>query len=130
MPATATAPESADRAIRGDYVRHNLPLHTMPFIGREDEIVAIAQRLANPGCGLLTLVGPGGIGKIRLAVEVAKFIAQTHPPADGICFVDLQPIDSADLLVTAIANGLGLLISGAEEPRAQLLRYLNDRESL
>ncbi len=106
------------------------PLQTTPFIGRVDEIVAIAQRLADPACPLLTLVGPGGIGKTRLAIEVAKTVTQTQPSVDSIHFVDLQPISSDDLLVTTIANSLGVLLSGADDPRAQLLRYLSDHEIL
>jgi predicted ATPase/DNA-binding CsgD family transcriptional regulator len=109
---------------------NNLPVQTMPFIGRGDEITAIAQRLADPACGLLTLVGPGGMGKTRLAIEVAKHIAQTDPSADSIYFVDLQPVKSGKILVTAIANALGVLLSGSEDPRAQLLSYLNERTSL
>ncbi len=108
----------------------NLPLQTMPFIGRSDEIVAIAQHLADPACSLLTLVGPGGMGKTRLAIEVAKYITHTQPPVDGIYFVDLQPVNSNDLLITAVANSLNILISGIEDPRTQILSYLNGRDSL
>ncbi len=108
----------------------NLPLQTMPFVGRADEIVAIVRQLADPACCLLTLVGPGGMGKTRLAIEVAHHIAQTHPPRDGIYFVDLQPVQSGDLLVTAIANTLGILLSGGTDPRTQLTLYLKERDSL
>jgi predicted ATPase/DNA-binding CsgD family transcriptional regulator len=108
----------------------NLPSQTMSFIGRSDEITGIIQRLADPACGLLTLVGPGGIGKTRLAIEVAKTIADTDAVVDGIYFVDLQPINASDLLVTAISNSVGIILSGSDEPRAQLLSYLNGRNSL
>ncbi len=108
----------------------NLPLQTMPFIGRGDEIIAIAQQLAEPTCCLLTLVGPGGMGKTRLAIEVAKYITQTQSPADGIYFVDLQPVNSSDVLISTIANALNILISGTEAPRTQLISYLKERDSL
>ena len=108
----------------------NLPLQTMPFIGRDDEIVSVAQQLADPACGLLTLVGPGGMGKTRLAIEVAKYIAETRPPLDGIYYVDLQPVSEGHVLITEIANALNMLMSGAEAPRTQLLNYLNGRNSL
>ncbi len=108
----------------------NLPLQTMPFVGRADEIVAIARQLTDPTCCLLTLVGPGGMGKTRLALEVAHHIAQTHPPRDGIYFVDLQPVQSGDLLLTAIANTLGILLSGGTDPRTQLMMYLKERDCL
>lgn len=105
-------------------VTHNIPLQTMPFIGRADEIVEIGQRLADPACWLLTLVGPGGIGKTRLAIEVANYVAQTQSLVDGIYFVDLQPVSSIGVLVTAIASSLGILMSGSDDPRVQLLHYL------
>src|SRR5262249_1357635 len=108
----------------------NLPLQTMPFIGRDDEIVAIAQQLANPACSLLTLVGPGGMGKTRLAIEVARYIDETQPPLDGIYYVDLQPITEEPVLIATIATALNLLMSGADEPRTQLLSFLNGRNRL
>ncbi|MBC7809827.1 MAG: AAA family ATPase, partial [Burkholderiales bacterium] len=108
----------------------NLPSQTMPFIGRGDEITAIAQRLTDHTCGLLTLVGPGGIGKTRLALEVANTIAETPIVVDGVHFVDLQPISSGDLLVVAMAHAVGVLLSGSEDPRSQLLSYLNGRKTL
>src|SRR5262245_35604230 len=111
-------------------VAHNLPPQTMPFIGRGEEIIAIANRLAEPACGLLTLVGPGGIGKTRLALEVAQYIAQTSPPADSIYLVDLQPLKSGEFLPTAVCNALGVLVSGSEDPRDQLLSYLTGRNTL
>src|SRR5690349_13801192 len=108
----------------------NLPLQTMSFIGRDEEIVGIAQRLADPACALLTLVGPGGIGKTRLAIEVAKYISETQPPSNGIYFVDLQPVNSSDLFVTTIANTLGVILAGTVDPRALVMSYLKDRNSL
>ncbi len=111
-------------------VRHNLPVQTMPFIGRADEIAAIGQRLADPGCCLLTLVGLGGIGKTRLAVEVARHIIQAQAPADGVHYIDLQPVHSGSLLVTAMTNALGIIVSGSESPRSQLLNYLDGQECL
>src|SRR5688572_28582339 len=108
-------------------VTHNLPSQTMPYIGREDEILAICQRLSERACGLLTLVGPGGIGKTRLALDVAQYIARTACPADGVYFVDLQRVNSGNLLVTAVANALGIVLLGSENPRQQLPGYLNGR---
>lgn len=107
-----------------------LPLQTMPFIGRRDEIAGIVQRLMEPDCNLLTLIGPGGMGKTRLAIEVAQTLAKTHPPLDGVYFVDLQPLNSGNLLEIALANALNLVISGADEPLSQLLSYLDGRAAL
>ena len=105
---------------------HHLPHHATPFVGRLTEIAEIAVRLNDPHCRLLTLVGPGGIGKTRLALEVA------HPLifADSIRFVDLQPVNTNEVLVNAITNALGLLLSGPKDPREQLLNYLSAQEML
>jgi predicted ATPase/DNA-binding CsgD family transcriptional regulator len=111
-------------------IEASLPSYTTPFIGRDDEIAVITERLDDPDCHLLTLVGSGGMGKTRLAVEVAKNIAQTSMPADGIYFVDLQPVNAGDLLVTAIANAIGILLSGPQNPHDQLLNILSERETI
>ena len=107
---------------------HNLPPQPTPFVGREEELAAIAQRLANPSCRLLTIVGPGGIGKTRLAIQAATEAAATF--LNGVCFVPLTSVISADFLVPAIAQALGFSFHGSQDPKAQLLSYLHDREML
>jgi predicted ribonuclease YlaK len=52
-------------------IRHNLPRQLTPFVGRQQELTQIVQLLADPHCCLLTLIGPGGIGKTRLAIAAA-----------------------------------------------------------
>jgi predicted ATPase/DNA-binding CsgD family transcriptional regulator len=105
---------------------HDFPPQPTPFVGREEEIASLQGYLADPTCRLLTLVGPGGIGKTRLALEVARSLAF----ADGVRFVDLQPVNTSEVLINAIANTLGLLLSGPEGPRRQLLSYLSTHEML
>jgi len=107
---------------------HNLPPQPTPFVGREEELAAIAQRLANPSCRLLTIVGPGGIGKTRLAIQAATEAAATF--LNGVCFVPLASVISADFLVPAIAQALGFPFRGSQDPKAQLLSYLRDKEML
>lgn len=109
---------------------HNLPHQFTPFIGRDEDIAAIISRLGDPNCRLLTLVGPGGIGKTRLAIEVATHLADAPAFADGICYVDLQPIGAGEVLIPCIANALGILLSGPQTPREQLLNYLSTHEML
>lgn len=109
-------------------VSSQLPQQATPFIGRDRELRAIAERLADPACRLLTLLGPGGIGKTRLAIQAA-----TRPPADftdGIVFVALAPVVSSDFLVAAIGGALEIPFLGAEEPLAQLMRYVRDKQML
>jgi DNA-binding CsgD family transcriptional regulator len=70
--------------------RHNLPPQPTTFVGRHEELEVISRLLDDPACRLLTLVGPGGIGKTRLAIEAA-FRSQVVYP-DGVYFVTLQPL--------------------------------------
>ena len=106
-------------------VAYDLPQHTTPFIGRTAEIAEIGQRLGDPQCRLLTLVGPGGIGKTRLAIEVASRQPRRFP--DGIYFVELQPVASVDAVVPTIASTVGFQFYDGRDPSAQLLHHLNDK---
>lgn len=101
------------------------PLYLTPFIGRRAEVDELVQRLNNPHCRLLTLVGAGGIGKTRLATQAA---AQLRVAGRAVVFVDLQPVQTADLIYSAIIDGLDLLHSSQSEPQAQLFRFLRDKE--
>ena len=106
----------------------NLPAQPTPFVGRERELAEIAAHLANPDCRLLTLIGPGGIGKTRLALEAAAARAPSFP--DGVGFVPLAPVSAADYLLSTVAEGLKFSFYGGEDPRVQLLNYLSDRRML
>lgn len=104
---------------------HHLPLYATPFVGRLAEITEITKRLNDPDCRLLTLVGPGGIGKTRLAIEVAK---RCDPQfADGVYFIPFQPLNSPDFMVSAIADSLCFQFHPGSDPKQQLLDYLRDR---
>lgn len=83
---------------------NNLPSQSTPFIGRENELALIYERLVDPACQLLTLVGAGGIGKTRLALQAAT--QQVGRFADGVYFVALAPLGTATLLASAIAGAL------------------------
>ena len=107
---------------------HNLPPDPTPFIGRETELAQVAAHLADPDCRLLTILGPGGIGKTRLAVQAAQAAAErfTH----GACFVDLAPIASAELLAATILRALQAPSYGAAEPDQHILDYLAGKQML
>lgn len=104
-----------------------LPVPLTPFFGRSSELQAIQGSIKEPECRLLTLIGPGGMGKTRLAIEAAQAI-HIHFP-DGVYFVDLQPLPSTDLLPITVINALGITHS-QEDPLAHLSRFLANRKIL
>lgn len=106
----------------------NLPFQPTTFVGRGSELAAIARLLANPACRLLTLQGPGGIGKTRLALAVAAREAATF--RDGVAFVALASISMPSQIVSAISEALQLTFVGQSDPTTQLLSVLRERHIL
>lgn len=106
----------------------NLPPQTTPFYGRQEELAEIIDRLLDPACRLLTLVGPGGIGKTRLAIQAVLKLPVEF--ANGVAFIWLHPVRIAENLVYAIADGLNLPVTDLDNPAGQLTDYLNGREAL
>lgn len=106
----------------------HLPPQLTPFIGRTREMTEIINRLTASACRLLTLIGPGGIGKTRLAIQVAIQVAGHF--AQGVYFVPLQAVQSANFLITTIADALKVPLSGSEEPIVQLFHFLRDKQVL
>ncbi len=112
--------------------RHNLPSQSTPFIGREPLLNEIKAQIAASDCRLLTLFGPGGSGKTRLAVEAARQTladAQLGRFPDGVFFVPLAPLRSAEAVVPTIAQALDLPLHTANL-RRQLLDYLHHKHLL
>ncbi|HDQ72952.1 MAG TPA: tetratricopeptide repeat protein [Chloroflexi bacterium] len=111
---------------------HNLPSQSTPFLGRERELAKLLALLRDPACRLLTLVGVGGAGKTRLALQAAADVAIQDAEAfvDGIRFVSLASLTSPDLLGSAIARSLGPSFHGQVDVEAQILDYLEDRRML
>jgi predicted ATPase len=85
----------------------------------------VSKLLSQASCRILTLIGPSGVGKTRLALKVASRRAEAF--ADGAHFASLA---SASLVPSALADALGLAPSGNKDPEAQLLDYLRDKEVL
>jgi len=103
--------------------RHNLLLPLTSFIGRDREIHAIRERLAETR--LLTLTGPGGCGKTRLALEVAASLVDSS--SDGVWFADLAPLTDASLVPSAVLAAVGARESGGQSPFDGLTEYLRPR---
>lgn len=109
--------------------RHNLPPQATPLIGRAIELAEITDRLVNdPACRLLTIVGPGGIGKTRLAIQAALENLAEFP--DGVFFVSLAPIKTPESIPTAIMQAASVTSHEQKDPRAQLIDYLREKRAL
>ncbi|MEZ4863932.1 MAG: BTAD domain-containing putative transcriptional regulator [Caldilineaceae bacterium] len=106
-----------------------LPQQATPFLGREQELAQLHHLLLHEAnCRLLTLLGPGGSGKTRLALTAGSALAEHF--TDGIFFVPLAGLESATRLESAVATALGFTFYSGDTPRTQLCRYLADKSML
>jgi predicted ATPase/DNA-binding XRE family transcriptional regulator len=112
----------------GQAAADRLPINPTPLIGRQRELAELGQLLAEPACRLLSLIGPGGIGKTRLAIRAARQAAEAY--ADGTAFVSLAALTATRYIVPAIAEALEFSFSGQAEPHMQLAHYLSDKHLL
>ena len=111
---------------------HPLPPATTPLIGRSEEVAELTQRLASPHNRLITLVGPGGMGKTRLAHAVAHHVVteQRRIFLHGVVFVPLVGVETLPQTVAALAQALAFPLQSQGAPETQLLHYLRDKEIL
>lgn len=113
-------------AMRGP--RHNLPAATTGFVGRETELADLRRFLASPDTRLVTILGSGGAGKTRLALEAASQCAPMF--LNGVRLVQLAGVEDANAFPWALADALGFVPAGAEPPEPQLLNFLRQKELL
>ena len=109
-------------------VPHNLPAPLTPFVGREAELAELTCLLTDPDIRLVTVLGAGGMGKTRLALEAAA--AQKGHFSDGVYFVSLAPLQSVEAVVPTVAKALDFSSHEKGEPRQQLLDYVRQKSML
>lgn len=108
--------------------RDNLPPQPLPFIGRVSELAEIASYMENADCRLLTLVGEGGIGKTRLALQAAHELGTNF--ADGAYFVSLAPVANPELILSTVAEAVGFHFYPGSTPKQQLLDFFRAKTML
>ncbi len=108
--------------------RPGLPTPTGELLGRDADVAALAQLLSDTRTRLVTVTGPGGIGKTRLAVETARTVAEAFP--GGVVFVPLSTVEDAGLLLGTVADTLGVRREPGVEPLDALRPALGDDRTL
>ncbi len=106
----------------------NLPALLTPLIGRQHEMVELQALICNDGCRLLTIQGPGGSGKTRLALEIARSCRRKL--SHGVYFVPLNPVQSPESILPSIAEALELSLSDQDDHQVQLVNYLRNKNLL
>ena len=138
LPKSSLSPSPTPRSEATNKPHHNLPTQTTSFVGREQDVDAICQLLTtDDDCRLLTLIGPGGIGKTRLALRVAQTLIEKFdssqeiiPRWDGIYFIPLASVADETDLVSAMANAVGYSFRGSDNPQSQLIEFLRPQTIL
>jgi predicted ATPase/DNA-binding XRE family transcriptional regulator len=126
-PPTALTVSRPSRLILGDPFSA-LPIPPAPLLGRDAEVRALCNRLLGHGGRLMTLLGPPGIGKSRLALEIATHLHSAW--RDGATFIALAALDDPALLAITLAHALHLPADASQNPSARLVGHLRRKEML
>jgi len=106
----------------------NLPAFLTPLVGRQAELAELQAYCKDPDCRLLTILGPGGSGKTRLALEVTRLQRKTFQ--HGVFFVPLNPVQAPESILPAIVEALGLPRGGQSDHQSLLINYLRGKNLL
>ncbi len=126
--SSSPAPAPAAAASALPTPPHHLPPHLTLLVGRERDEASASHLLRQPEVRLLTLTGPAGVGKTRLAIQVAAGLVSTF--ADGVRFVPLATVLEPDLVLPAIAQALWLCETGRSPAAEMVVAFLRDRQLL
>lgn len=113
-----------------------LPRFGTALVGRQLALLQVQSHLDRSDGGLVTLVGPGGVGKTRIALQVAQARLTPQPgqptgqPPGQVAFVNLVPLSTPGAIPTAVAESLGLALSGPDTPLTQVIRAIGERRTL
>jgi non-specific serine/threonine protein kinase len=121
--------ETTEISESAESIPSNLPIQLTSFIGRHAELAEITALLSRrKPARLVTLTGPGGIGKTRLALQTAIGLSHHYP--DGIWFIDLAPLSSPELVLKTVATALHATETGAQSVEETLVAYLRSKQIL
>jgi predicted ATPase/transcriptional regulator with XRE-family HTH domain len=108
--------------------KSSLPVFPTRFVGREHEIEIVTSQMHDPACRLLTLTGPGGVGKTRLAVETARRLEDHF--LDGVVFLPMAAVNQDASIIPVLADALGIVFSGPADPVYQVIHALRNKRML
>jgi predicted ATPase len=125
-----TTEEARALFTRGTKTSTTLPMRGTSFVGRDVELTELATALNKQNTSLVTLLGTAGVGKTRLALQLAHEQQKLGAFKDGVYFVALESVTDASLIASTLLNHLGLTGQGKTEPLQQLIEFFGDKQAL